>query len=156
MTSSFTLNGSLHSAEHAPGTTLMDHLRSLGLASVKHGCESGECGACTVLVDSLAMNSCMLLVATLGGRTVETVEHLSTHGTLHSLQQVFLEEGAVQCGFCTPGMILSLEALFRRTVCPDESEIRDALAGTLCRCTGYVKPVGAAIRLAAQARGGER
>ncbi|MFH0883612.1 MAG: (2Fe-2S)-binding protein [bacterium] len=141
---SFELNGRLVTADVDPGTTLLEFLRVRGLYSVKRGCDHGECGSCTVLVDDLAMNSCLLLVGVLGGCRIETLEGLEEKGKVPALQDAFLEVGAVQCGYCTPGMIVSLEALSRRTPKPDETQIRDALSGNLCRCTGYVKPVEAA------------
>ncbi len=144
---SFELNGQPINADVHPGMTLLEFLRERGLYSVKRGCDHGECGACAVLVDDLAMNSCLLLVAALEGCTIETLEGLEGKGKVPALQEAFLEEGAVQCGYCTPGMLISLEALSRRTSKPDETQIRDALAGNLCRCTGYVKPVAAAQRV---------
>lgn len=153
---SFTLNGRAHAADISAGTTLMDHLRGIGLVGVKHGCETGECGACSVLLDDRAVNSCLVPVASLEGRRVETVESLSDHRGLHPLQEAFLEEGAAQCGYCTPAMIVALEALRRATPEPDEEDVRDALAGTLCRCTGYVKPVQAGSRALKAMAGGER
>lgn len=155
MTTSFTLNGQPCQADTPPGATLMDFLRSHKLMGAKHGCETGECGACTVLVNDLAMNSCMLLVATLEGKRIETIESLGSHNQLHPLQQAFLDEGAVQCGYCTPAMILSLEALLRRTSDPNEEQVRNALAGTLCRCTGYVKPVKAGLAVGNRSGGGK-
>lgn len=140
----FELNGVSVTADVDPGMMLLEYLRSRGLYSVKRGCDHGECGACTVLIDDLAVNSCMVLVGTLDGRKVETIEGLEDRGKVPALQDAFLEVGAVQCGYCTPGMIISLEALARRTKEPSEEQIRDALAGNLCRCTGYVKPVQAA------------
>jgi len=156
MTTTFTLNGTPHTADTPPGRTLLVYLRSIGLAGAKHGCETGECGACTVLLDDRTVNSCMVLVATLEGRRVETIESLGAHGDLHPLQEAFLDEGAAQCGYCTPAMILALEALRRRNPAPDENEVRDALSGVLCRCTGYVKPVKAGLRLPDLAAGGAR
>lgn len=142
---SFTLNKQQIQAEVEPGTTLLELLRRLGCASVKQGCDHGECGACTVLVDGRAFNACLLLAFQVEGRTVETVEGLSRPTELHPLQQAFLETGAVQCGFCTPGMLMALEGLVRAEPQPNETAVRDALAGNLCRCTGYVKPVQAAL-----------
>jgi aerobic-type carbon monoxide dehydrogenase small subunit (CoxS/CutS family) len=146
----FILNGTSHTADTSPGTTLMDYLRAQGLASVKHGCETGECGACTVLVDDKSLNACLLLLPAVAGKTVETVEALGDHESLHPIQEAFLAEGAAQCGYCTPAMVLSVEALHRREQRPSEAQIRDALAGTLCRCTGYVKPVEAAQKVEAR------
>ncbi|NHZ86439.1 MAG: 2Fe-2S iron-sulfur cluster binding domain-containing protein [Planctomycetia bacterium] len=139
----FILNNKKIESELKPGLTLLEYLRENGVYSVKYGCDSGECGACTVLVDSKAQNSCLMLLHTVNNCKIETVESFSDHKNLHPLQKSFLEEGAVQCGYCTPGMILSAEALIRDKVNPDEGGIKDALAGNLCRCTGYVKPIKA-------------
>lgn len=146
MKTTFTLNGKPQTADVAAGMTLLSHLRSLGYLGAKRGCEDGECGACTVLVDGISMNSCMLLVAQLEGKSIETIESLGDHGKLHPLQEAFLEEGAVQCGYCTPAMILASESLLRKQPEPSEAEVRDALSGVLCRCTGYVKPVQAVLK----------
>ena len=139
----FTLNKKTTEAEVKPGQTLLEYLRENGIYSVKYGCDNGECGACTVLVNGKAQNSCLMLMHTVNNCKIETVESISDHKTLHPLQKSFLDEGAVQCGYCSPGMILSAEALLRNNDSPDEDEIKDALAGNLCRCTGYVKPIKA-------------
>lgn len=136
---SFRLNGKSVKPEVLPGLTLLEFLRANGIFSVKHGCDHGECGACAVLMNGKTQNACLILMHTVDGKEVETLEGLS-------LQQRFLEEGAIQCGYCTPGMILSAEALLRENRNPTEDEIRDALAGNLCRCTGYIKPVEAVKR----------
>ena len=141
----FELNGHLIEASASPGTTLLEYLRDEEVHSVKHGCDHGECGACTVLMDNKSVNACLVLMYTVNGRKIETLESFSTHQSLHPLQKDFLHEGAAQCGFCTPGMILSLEALDREDGEIDEAKVRDALNGNLCRCTGYVKPVKAAL-----------
>ncbi|MBT4034432.1 MAG: (2Fe-2S)-binding protein [Candidatus Marinimicrobia bacterium] len=141
----FELNGRLVQTEHEPGTTLMELLRSRELYSVKHGCDHGECGACTVLMDSKSVNACLILVHTVSGRKIETLESFSDHKTMHHIQDNFLHEGAAQCGYCTPGMILAVEALKREGGEIDEPGVRDALNGNLCRCTGYVKPVKAGL-----------
>ncbi|MFC1583285.1 (2Fe-2S)-binding protein [Candidatus Neomarinimicrobiota bacterium] len=140
----FTLNGQAVTAETHPGQTLLEYLRSIGIFSVKFGCGTGECGTCTVLVDNQAMNACLLLMPALENRQVETLEALEADATLSGLQERFIDEGAIQCGYCTPGMLLSLTALLREDPTPDGEAVRDALNGNLCRCTGYVKPVGAA------------
>jgi len=145
MKTQFELNGRLVQASHLPGTTLMEYLRAEAFYSVKHGCDHGECGACTVLLDSKSVNACLILMHSVNGRKIETLESFSTHESLHPLQKDFLQEGAAQCGFCTPGMILSLEALDREGGEIGEVQVRDALNGNLCRCTGYVKPVKAAL-----------
>jgi putative selenate reductase molybdopterin-binding subunit len=115
---------------------------------VKHGCETGECGACTVLVDGLPVASCLTLALRAEGHQVETVESIGTPDALHPLQAAFVETGAIQCGFCTPAMELSARALLDAIPEPTEAEVRDALAGCLCRCTGYLKPVQAVLRAA--------
>ena len=125
-------------------TTLLQLLRDqLGLMGAKEGCGQGECGACTVLLDGEPVTSCLVLVLQAAGRKVTTIEGLAADGEIHALQEAFLQHGAVQCGFCTPGMILSAKALLDRTPNPSEEEIRWAIAGNLCRCTGYIKIVEA-------------
>lgn len=139
----FTLNNNKIETVVKPGQTLLEYLRENKVYSVKYGCDNGECGSCTVLVDGKAQNSCLMLIHTVNDCKIETVESFSDHKTLHSLQKSFLDEGAVQCGYCTPGMILSAESLIRENANPNMDEIKDALAGNLCRCTGYVKPIKA-------------
>jgi carbon-monoxide dehydrogenase small subunit len=127
-----------------PNTTLVDLLRTqLGLTGTKKGCDLGDCGACTVLLDGKAVNSCLVLAVQAGGRTVQTIEGLETAQGLHPLQQAFIEKGAIQCGFCSSGMILSAKELLERTAHPGEPEIRRAISGNLCRCTGYQKIIEA-------------
>ena len=128
--------------------TLMEYLRGNEVYSVKHGCDYGECGSCGVLINGSAMNSCLILMHTVAGKSIETVESFAEHGELHPIQKEFINVGAIQCGYCTPSMILSVESLLRWKANPDEGEVRDALAGNLCRCTGYVKPVEAALNCA--------
>jgi carbon-monoxide dehydrogenase small subunit len=124
--------------------TLLRMLREkLALTGTKNGCEAGECGACTVLVDGEPVNSCMMLAVEADGRQVLTVEGLASKGQLSPLQEAFMEHNAVQCGFCTPGMLLSAYALLRRNPQPTEGEIKEALVGNLCRCTGYVRIIRA-------------
>ncbi len=147
------INGVIKSLDVAPNESLMAMLRNEGYQSVKHGCETGECGACTVLVDGLPRPSCVMLGAQAGGCTLTTVESLGTIRKLHPIQEAFIDTGAIQCGFCTPGMVLSAHALLKRNPRPTEDEVRDALSGNLCRCTGYVKPVQAVMRAAALMRG---
>ena len=139
----FILNNKKIETDVNIGQTLLEYLRENGVYSVKYGCDNGECGACTVLVNSKAQNACLMLTHTINNCKIETVDSFSDHTNLHPLQESFLEEGAVQCGYCTPGMILSAEALIRENKNPIEDEIKDALAGNLCRCTGYVKPIKA-------------
>ncbi len=147
------INGVIESLDIAPSESLLTLLRHEGYSSVKRGCETGECGACTVLVDGVARPSCVMLAAQAGGCTLTTVESLGSESKLDLLQQAFIDVGAVQCGFCTPGMLLSASVLLKNNSRPTESEVRDALSGNLCRCTGYEKPVQAIIRAAALLRG---
>ena len=147
------INGEIHVFNHvAAPKTLVQLLRdNAGLMGTKEGCGEGDCGACTVLLDGEPVNSCLVLAAEADGKEVLTVEGLSREWELHSLQQAFIEEGAVQCGFCTPGMLLAAKALLDENSSPAEAEIRSAIAGNLCRCTGYVRIVQA-IQSAAAAR----
>jgi len=145
----FTVNGQ---SEHAtvPATmTLLDLLRDrLALTGTKEGCGIGECGACTVLLDGNPITSCLMLAVEADGRNIETIEGEAIGGELSVLQQAFIDEGAIQCGFCTPGMIMSARGLLNRTPNPSDEEIIEAIAGNLCRCTGY-EAIVAAVRLAA-------
>ena len=143
----FELNGKLVRANVKPGKTLLEFLRGKQIHSVKHGCDHGECGACAVLLENKSVNACLILMHSVDGKKIETLENFSTHEKLHPLQESFLQEGAAQCGYCTPGMILSLEALDREGHSIDKAAVRDALNGNLCRCTGYVKPVEAALKI---------
>jgi 4-hydroxybenzoyl-CoA reductase subunit gamma len=137
-----TVNGREREDAVADDTLLVEYLRgTAGLTGTKQGCDGGECGACTVLVDGEPRLACITLVATVAGRHVETIEALSVGGRMSRLQRAFHEHLGTQCGFCTPGMIMSAEALLRCNPTPDDAEIRAALAGNLCRCTGYVKIV---------------
>ncbi len=127
-----------------PHLTLLEVLRdNLGLTGSKEGCSTGECGACTVLLDGLPVASCLMLAVEAEGKEVTTVEGLAINGDLHPVQKAFVAHGGVQCGFCTPGMLMSSAALLARKRQPSEAEIREALAGNLCRCTGYDKIVRA-------------
>ena len=129
-----------------PGDTLLAALRGpLGLTGTKEGCGSGDCGACTVLLDGAMVCSCLVLAAEAEGRRVETVEGLTEGGALHPLQQKFLEHGALQCGFCTPGLLVAAKALLDSNPDPSEEEARYWLAGNLCRCTGYDKVIRAVL-----------
>ena len=135
---SFTLNGKPVTLEVEPRTTLLRARREHGVTSVKRGCEEGECGTCTVLLDDVLQKSCMVLALEAEGRSVVTTEGLlGPKGELHPVQQAFIDEGAIQCGFCTPGMILSVVDLLRRHPEPTDEQIRVGLSGNLCRCTGY-------------------
>lgn len=141
----------------SPGQTLLDLLRdTLGLTGTKRGCEIGECGACTVLLNGRAVNSCLVLAAQADGQEVLTVEGLSPDGRLTPLQEAFLDHDAVHCGFCTPGMLMSATSLLADSPRPSENEIRKAIAGNLCRCTGYVQIVEAISDAAGRPECGER
>jgi len=150
----FLLNGREVALDVQPHARLLDALRDYaGLTGTKEGCGEGECGACTVLVDGRAVNSCLYPALEAEGRAVLTVEGLvSAQGGLSELQQAFVEEGGAQCGFCTPGMVMSAAALLSENAAPSDDEIREALVGNLCRCTGYTQIV-ASIRAAAQKAG---
>ncbi len=140
----FTLNGNAVTVEMLPHALLLDVLReTLDLTGTKRGCGEGECGACTVIVNGATVNSCIYPAWKVENCDVLTVEGLGTREEHHPLQQSFLEKGAVQCGFCTPGMLMSSYALLQKNKEPDEKEIKKALAGNLCRCTGYKKIIGA-------------
>lgn len=145
----FILNGKPVTFSVEPRTSLLRALREYGLTSVKRGCEEGECGTCTVVIDDVPQKSCMVLALEAEGKSVLTAEGLvGPKGELHPIQQAFIEEGAIQCGFCTPGMVMSAYAFLRKNPDPTEDEIRTALAGNLCRCTGYI-PIFRAVRKAA-------
>jgi len=138
------VNGKRHALAVDAKDLLVDVIReNLGLTGTKKGCEDGECGACTVLIDGEAVNSCLVLAISVEGEDILTVEGLSDGLTLHPLQQAFIDDAAVQCGFCAPGMLLSAKALLDNKPNPSEPEIREAIAGNLCRCGGYVKIVKA-------------
>ena len=140
----FTLNGAATVIAADPIRRLADVLRrDLGLTGTKIGCDAGDCGACTVLIDGAQICACMTAVAQVAAREVVTVEGLASNGTLTALQDAFHLHGAAQCGICTPGMLMAAASLLRRNETPDEGEIRDALGGVLCRCTGYSKIVEA-------------
>jgi aerobic carbon-monoxide dehydrogenase small subunit len=139
-----TVNGEPVEAAVEPNQTLLQFLRDdLGLTGTKHGCGLGDCGACTVIVDGMPVNSCLVLAVQAAGREVLTIEGLAENGKLHPIQQAFVDKGAIQCGFCSPGMILSAKALLDEIPKPTEHEIRTAISGNLCRCTGYQKIVEA-------------
>ena len=148
---SLRINGRPQTWAIAPGDLLLDVLRRQGYYGVKRGCEKGECGACAVLLDGMPVNSCLMFAAQAEGREVVTVEGLAVDGRLDPLQEAFLDHGAVQCGFCTGGMVLSAKALLDRCPDPTEEQVRETLAGHLCRCTGYKKQVEA-VQAAATAR----
>lgn len=148
---SLTINGKQISDAVEDNILLIDYLRDAKrLTGAKAGCDGGECGACTVLVDGQPRPSCITLTATCDGKSIETIEGQAQKGVLTPLQQAFHENLGAQCGYCTPGMILAAEALLRRNPDPDEAEIKQALAGNLCRCTGYIKIIKS-VRAAAEA-----
>ena len=137
-----------------PKQSLLEVLRDdLDLTGCKEGCNNGNCGACTVMMDGVPVNSCLVLAVEAEGATIETVESIAEHGCLHPIQQCFLEGAALQCGVCTPGFIVAAKALLDVNPRPTESEIRFALAGNLCRCTGYDKIIRAVLDAAAEMRG---
>jgi len=143
------VNGQEHELKVEPWRTLLDVLRyGLGLTGTKEGCGNGNCGTCTVLIDGMSVNSCLVFVAEVEGKEITTIEGLSQRGELHPLQWAFIEEGAVQCGFCTPGLILTAKALLDANPHPTEEEVRRYIVGNLCRCTGYDKIVRAIMRVA--------
>ena len=152
----FFVNGEAVSLEVEPQRRLLDILREdLGLTGTKEGCAEGECGACTVMLDDLAVHSCLTLAAQLQGRHVTTIEGLEKNGELDILQRCFVEEIAVQCGFCTTGMIMSAKALLLKNPAPTPDEIRTALSGNICRCSGYVQIVNAVSRAANELGGAQ-
>ena len=145
-TISLNVNGEDYSIRVSDNRTLLQAIRDdLGLTGTKEGCGVGECGACTVLVDGQPVNSCLVLAVEMDGREISTVEGLARDGALDPLQQAFIEEGAVQCGFCTPGMLMTAKGLLNKNPDPTEDEIRSAIEGNLCRCTGY-EPIIRAIK----------
>lgn len=144
MSVTLTVNGSLLTLEAPPAARLLDVLReALGLTGTKEGCGEGECGACTVLLDGVPVNSCLVALGQCAGREVTTVEGLGDTKHLTPLQEAMVTEGGAQCGICTPGMLLSAEALLRERPQPTDPEIREAIAGNVCRCTGYQRIVNA-------------
>ncbi len=150
-----TINGKKRTLTIDPGEKLLDVLRREGYMGVKKGCGAGDCGACAVLFNGRAVNSCLVFAAKAEGAEILTIEGLATGEVLHPVQEAFLQEGAVQCGYCTPGMVMATIDLLSRNPDPSEPEIREALSGNLCRCTGYVKQVNAVQRAAEWMKGGE-
>ena len=145
------VNGISHKLRVRTSALLLDVLREdLGLKGTKRGCDQGQCGACTVLLDGRPVLSCILLAVQADGKKIQTIEGMASEGKLHPLQEAFMAEGATQCGFCTPGMILSAKALLDQKSHPADDEIRRAISGNLCRCTGYEKIIRA-VKKAAQA-----
>lgn len=140
MSINFTLNGDAVEVSCEPDKMLVDLLREeLTLTGTKIGCREGECGACTVIMDGVAVNSCLIPAAKAMGKKIQTIEGVANGDTLHPLQTAFIEKGAVQCGFCTPGVIMSAKALLDKNLTPSADEVREAIGGNVCRCTGYVK-----------------
>ena len=145
----FFLNEKQVQLETKPNRRLLDILREdFKLTGTKEGCSIGECGACTVIMNGRAVNSCLVLAGQVNGAKIITIEHLADNGKLNSLQQNFLEAGAVQCGYCTPGMLMSATALLLENPHPNEEEIKEAIAGNLCRCTGYKQIIQAVQKTA--------
>ena len=152
----FTLNGETTEVAFAPHKTLLEVLREdLNLIGTKHGCELGECGTCTVLVDGRSILSCLFLGLDAEGREVKTIEGMADGATLHPLQETFADLGAAQCGYCSPGFLLVAEELLKKKPKPNRDEIKEALSGNLCRCTGYIKIYEAVELAAARMRGEE-
>ncbi|MFH1438216.1 MAG: (2Fe-2S)-binding protein [Pseudomonadota bacterium] len=146
---SLTVNGTYYELYVPANRTLLDLIREdLTLTGTKKGCDEGECGACSVLVDGRAMNACLVLAPDANGKNITTIEGIGQPGKLHPLQKAFLEEGAVQCGYCTPGMIMQALDLLGRNPSPTPFEVREGMVGNLCRCTGYEKIVRAIVRAA--------
>ena len=151
-----TINSESCDISVSPNETLQDLLRyRLGLTGTKNGCETGDCGACTVIVDGKAVNSCLVLAVETNGASVTTIEGINPNGELHPLQQAFIDHAAVQCGFCTPGMIMAAKSLLDEDPNANEEDIRFALAGNLCRCTGYVSIMKAVAAAGKTLRGGK-
>jgi carbon-monoxide dehydrogenase small subunit len=146
------VNGRAYSLQIEPGATLLEVLRErLGLRGTKENCLEGECGACTVLLDGRAVNSCLVLAASAAGKKVTTIEGLASGEELHPVQRAFIDEGAIQCGYCTPGFILSVVDLLAHNPRPTEADMEQALAGNICRCTGYTR-IRKAVRTAIRAQ----
>jgi aerobic carbon-monoxide dehydrogenase small subunit len=149
-----TINGDAHEFLCEPQQTLLDVLRNeLQLTGTKEGCSTGDCGACSIVVDGRLMNACLMLAVEAEGKRIETIEGMAADGNLHPLQKKILELGGVQCGFCTPGILVAAKALIDRNPDPTETEVRFWLAGNLCRCTGYDKIVRSVLAAAAEMRG---
>jgi aerobic-type carbon monoxide dehydrogenase small subunit (CoxS/CutS family) len=146
------VDGREHEARISPGESLMEVLRRLGYKSVKNGCDRGDCGSCAVLLDGRAVNACLVFAAKADGKAVTTAESMDDRGDLHPLQTTSLDLGAVQCGFCTPGILMLATDLLAINPDPSEAEVREALTGNFCRCTGWVKPVEAILAAAALMR----
>jgi carbon-monoxide dehydrogenase small subunit len=143
----FKVNGEERSVEGFPMARLLDVLREqLHLTGTKEGCGEGECGACTVIIDGQIVNSCLVPLAQMNGAEITTIEGVASNGELHAVQQAFIDHGGAQCGICTPGMVLAAVDLLKRNPAPTENDIRNGLAGNLCRCTGYMKIFESVVR----------
>lgn len=143
------INGEPYEISVRPNMTLLDFLREkVGFTGTKKGCDTGQCGACTVLLDGKPINSCLVLAVDANGRELLTIEGLAKNGQLHPLQEAFIQEGAIQCGYCTSGMLLSAKALLDENPAPKEEDVKKGIAGNLCRCTGYVRIVKAILNVA--------
>jgi aerobic carbon-monoxide dehydrogenase small subunit len=150
MTMNMTVNGIEYTLQVKPSATLLDVLREeLGLTGAKEGCGVGECGACTVIMDGATVNACLILAAEANGKKIVTIEGLADGDVLHPVQQAFVDIGGLQCGFCTPGMVLSAKVLLDANPNPTDAEIRKGLEGNFCRCTGYTKIIES-VRSAAE------
>lgn len=150
-----TVNGKLYELKIQPWKTLLELIREdLGLTGTKEGCGLGECGACTVIMDGRAINSCLVLAAEADGKQITTIEGLADRDRLHPIQQAFVDHGGLQCGFCTPGMIMSAKALLDENQTPSDEEIRKGISGNLCRCTGYTKIIESIKAVAGNTGGG--
>lgn len=148
------VNGNSHSLDVEPGLTLLRLLRDeLGLTGTKHGCDGGECGACTVLVNGMPVNSCLVLAPSVRDSEIVTIEGLASGGVLHPLQQAFIDHGALQCGFCGPGLIMMAKSFLEENPSPTRDQVKRALAGNLCRCTGYLGIVDAVMDAAEKLSG---
>lgn len=148
------VNGEIYAVSVKPNETLLDVLRDkIGLTGTKKGCDTGQCGACTILLDGKPVPSCLMLAVDVKNSEILSIEGLADNGSLHPLQEAFVNEGAVQCGYCTPGMILSAKALLDQNPKPTEQEIKEAISGNLCRCTGYVKIIQAISAAAGRGSG---
>ena len=151
------VNSRVHTLNVESDALLIDVLRDqLGLTGTKKGCGTGDCGACTIIMDGKAVTSCMILAVSAEGKSITTIEGLEQNGQLHPIQTAFIEHGAIQCGFCTPGMIMTAKTLLERIPNPTEAEIRAGIAGNLCRCTGYTKIVEAIQAAALAMNGGNK
>lgn len=150
------VNGGWKSVKAGSGESLLDVLRRMGYKGAKKGCDSGDCGSCAVIVDSKAVLSCLIPAVSAHGLKIETIEGLGSVDNLHPIQRAYVKTGAVQCGYCVPGMIMSTKALLDENPVPDDEEIRKALDGNLCRCTGYVKQIEAVKLATAEMKKGKR